>query len=1175
VASSERRLVGEQLEDRCLLANLPAGFIESAAATGLSNATAMEIAPNGDLWVLEQGGAVKRFRPGSTTADVVGDLSNLGLSSVGERGVLGIAFDPQYATNKHVYLYYTSPSPVTHNRISQFTVNDSDATDYYFAGANSQEADAGSSGAPTAQIIFDLDPLSGLTNHNGGAIHFGPDGKLYVAVGDNANGANSQSLATDLGKMLRINSDGTIPADNPFFGVTTGNNQAIWALGLRNPYTFAFQPWTGRVFINDVGQNTWEEIDEGLAGANYGWPATEGNQGTPPSAPGTYRGPLYTYQHGGMPLQGFAITGGAFYNPEVQQFPAAYTGKYFFADYVNDWIDLLDVGTGTATQFATSVPGPVDLRVTSDGSLYYLARNAHSVYRVAVSPVWAGYAGNAQHTAVSTVASQTLETINWQTPVDLAPQYSGTELFIHYGSPVVTAANTVIVPVKIGTDGGFEVEAIDGGTGIVKWTQKSDYVLPPHNWTPSYGPTLTPANRLYFAGAGGTVYYVDSPDASGTKTVGQLAFYGLANYTGNKAALDGSVFINTPITSDRAGNIYFGFEVTGPNPANLQSGIARIAADGTGTWISAAAAAGDANITKVAMNAAPALSNDGQKVYVAVSNGDFGYGYLLALDSNTLQRIGASGQQVRLRDPDGSDGVIADDGTASPTVGPDGDVYFGVLENPLSYNHYRGWLLHFSGDLSQRKTPGAFGWDDTASVVPASMVPGYHGTSSYLLMTKYNNYAGGAGDGVNKIAILDPQGTMSYSAGGQNVTVMSEVLTIAGVTPDPEFGGSAVREWCINTAAVDPQTDSVLVNNEDGKLYRWDLGTNTFTEQITLTSGIGEAYTPTVIGADGKVYAINNATLFAVGLDHAPVAIPLSEELDEDSGAYIQLAGTDAENSPLTFTIVSGPAHGSLSGDMPLLLYKPAPDYFGSDSFTYKANDGQLDSAPVTVSLTIDSFNDSPSFQVGADQVTTDESGPQVITAWATGISPGPANESDQTVQFVPQNNSNPAIFSVQPSVDPTGTLTFTPKPNAKGTAEILILLADSGGGTSPARSFLITVDKPHPLHNTAHPLNVLGCVDPLESGPPCIYPTASDVIAVINYINARGSGPIVPTVKAPPYPDVTADNNVAADDVVTIINYINAHPMIGQSEAEAVDSSDDVMLLLAMDVAGTAKRKA
>jgi glucose/arabinose dehydrogenase len=377
-----RRLAFERLEGRAVPASLPSGFTESVVADGLLNATAIEFAPNGDLWVLEQGGAVKRFRPGSTTADVVGNLSTLGLSSAGERGVLGIAFDPQYSTNKQVYLYYTATSPATHNRISRFMVNDSDAADYYFAGTNTGVPDAGTSGTPTQSVVFDLDNLSSATNHNGGAIHFGPDGKLYVAAGENANPANAQSLNNVLGKILRINSDGSIPTDNPFVASTSGKQQAIWALGLRNPYTFAFQPGTGRMFINDVGQDTWEEIDDGLAGSNYGWPNTEGNDGTPPTGPGTYRGPLYTYSHGSGTFQGEAITGGAFYNPTAQQFPAQFAGEYFFADYVNDWIHVLDVTSGNVTEFATGAPGTVDLRVTSDGSLYYLARNIGQVLRV-------------------------------------------------------------------------------------------------------------------------------------------------------------------------------------------------------------------------------------------------------------------------------------------------------------------------------------------------------------------------------------------------------------------------------------------------------------------------------------------------------------------------------------------------------------------------------------------------------------------------------------------------------------------------------------------------------------------------------------------------------------------------------------------------------------------------
>lgn len=479
---------------------------------------------------------------------------------------------------------------------------------------------------------------------------------------------------------------------------------------------------------------------------------------------------------------------------------------------------------------------------------------------------WDGYGHDAQHDAMASAASQPLDRILWQTRVDLNPQYdTNGELDIHYGSPLITRANTVIVPVKTGATNGFAVEALAGATGKTNWTLPTDYLLPPHNWTPSYSPALTPRNRLCFPGGGGTVYYCNTPDATnGPPAVGQLAFYGLANYLADTNAYLTNVFIDTPITSDRYGDIFFGFQVTGPTPLNLQGGIARIDFNGTGTWLAASNAAGDVWINKVAQNCAPALSNDHRTLYFAVDYGDYNSGYLVAVDSRTLTPLA----RTRLLDvayPTNQD-VISDDVTASPTVGPDGDVYYGVMEYPWNSNHQRGWLHHFDSTLTQSKTPGAFGWDATASVVPASAVPSYHGSSSYLLMTKYNNYYEAGGDGINKIAVLDPQDTMTDPITG--ATVMKEILTMAGPTPDPQQTNNfpnAVKEWCINSAVVDPFTRSVLANNEDGRLYRWDLASNTLSETNVLTTGVGEAYTPTVVGVNGVVYAINNAILFAVG----------------------------------------------------------------------------------------------------------------------------------------------------------------------------------------------------------------------------------------------------------------------------------------------------------------------
>ena len=474
-------------------------------------------------------------------------------------------------------------------------------------------------------------------------------------------------------------------------------------------------------------------------------------------------------------------------------------------------------------------------------------------------PAWRGFGGDAQHAANSRIATQDLNRIVWSTPLDQQPQYQPDgSLLAHYGSPVVTSHNTVVLPVKTSAGGSFRVEARYGSNGALLWRVDSDYRLPPHRWVPSYNLALTTANRLYAPASGGRLLVKDDADAA-TSATRFVAFYGGATYSADAANYDATVFINTPLTVDAAGNVYFGFVVTGSNAAALQSGFARVAPDGSGRWVSATAASGDPSITKPAMNSAPALSLDGTVLYVAVNNAGE-RGALLALDSTTLARR----SRVTLLDPgSGSAARVSDDSTASPTVGPDGDVYFGVLEAAFGTHNGRGWLLHFDAALTTTFTPGGFGWDDTASVVPAALVGGYTGSSNYLLMVKYNNYAGiGTGTGANRLAVLDPRAGQTDAISG--LPIMREVITILGPTFESGTSGP-VKEWCINTAAVDPYTRSVLVNSEDGVLYRWSLATNTLSQRIRLSNGLGESYTPTAIGADGAVYAVSNALVCAVG----------------------------------------------------------------------------------------------------------------------------------------------------------------------------------------------------------------------------------------------------------------------------------------------------------------------
>ena len=340
---------------------LPRGFTKNEAwITGLSRATAFAQAPDGRLFVAEQGGSIRVVKNGALQAAPFAQVS---VDATGNRGLLGVALHPGFAANGWVYVYYTSPQGGAHNRLSRFVASPAN----------------GDVSTGTETVLLDLPPLSTDPFHNGGAVDFGPDGKLYVAVGDNETRELAQDVNTPWGKMLRFNEDGTIPGDNPFC-VAPELKCAVWALGLRNPFTFAFDPASGRLHINDVGESTWEEINLGAPGANYGWPLSEG-----PDRVDGFAAPLFTMRHsdsspagsgpGGF-ITGFVVIGGAFY-PRGGPFPAEYHSHYFFADYLTSALYRLDMANGNAGySFARLVDRPVDMFVGQDGALFVLTRGA-------------------------------------------------------------------------------------------------------------------------------------------------------------------------------------------------------------------------------------------------------------------------------------------------------------------------------------------------------------------------------------------------------------------------------------------------------------------------------------------------------------------------------------------------------------------------------------------------------------------------------------------------------------------------------------------------------------------------------------------------------------------------------------------------------------------------------
>jgi glucose/arabinose dehydrogenase len=355
-------------------ATLLPGFAETMVVGGLPKTTMdMEFAPDGRLFIATKAGEVRVVKRDATLAKFYDISAKVGTQ--GERGLQALAFDPNFATNHHLYLHYTRRVRATdpaHNRIMRVT-------------ADGNKAVAGS-----GRLIFRLSEQEQENDwHQGGAIDFGQDGKLYVAAGDNHTPGNAQSLRNLHGKMLRINKNGTIPRDNPFYAKASGNNRAIWALGLRNPFKFAVEPGTGTIFINDVGQAAREEINLGVSGANYGWPEREGVANDP-----RYADPVFAYPHDDAGTldpntTGCAITGGTFYNPKTVQFPSRYEGLYLFADLCNGWIREYDPDSGETDPFATGLSpetglqGVVDLEVSKSGELYYLKRgDTSSVHKV-------------------------------------------------------------------------------------------------------------------------------------------------------------------------------------------------------------------------------------------------------------------------------------------------------------------------------------------------------------------------------------------------------------------------------------------------------------------------------------------------------------------------------------------------------------------------------------------------------------------------------------------------------------------------------------------------------------------------------------------------------------------------------------------------------------------------
>jgi len=343
-------------------------------ASGLSSPLYLTT-PAGDprLFIVEQEGRIRIVKNGQLPATPFLDITG-SVGAGGERGLLSVAFHPSYATNGYFYVDYTDNNGDT--RIERYTV-----------GPNPDIADV----ASAKLILFIAQPYS---NHNGGLVTFGPDGMLYIGMGDGGSGGDPQNRAQNpdslLGKLLRIDVDHgdpyAIPAGNPF--ATSGGAPEIWALGLRNPWRFAFDRAAGLLYIADVGQDLWEEVSvapAGQGGLNYGWRIMEGLHCFNPtscSSTGLVQ-PVVEYSH----ANGCSITGGFVYRGTRAP---SLVGQYFYSDYCSGWMRSFSYANGAVTgqtswSLNVSLGNVLSFGEDSAGELYVLSAGG-GVYRIAPAP---------------------------------------------------------------------------------------------------------------------------------------------------------------------------------------------------------------------------------------------------------------------------------------------------------------------------------------------------------------------------------------------------------------------------------------------------------------------------------------------------------------------------------------------------------------------------------------------------------------------------------------------------------------------------------------------------------------------------------------------------------------------------------------------------------------------
>jgi glucose/arabinose dehydrogenase len=949
------------------LAAPPANFTSETLLTNLNEPTAVSFLPDGRMLVLERYGRVHLAEAGASTVNPTAfiDLTTNTNTDQGERGLTGIAVDPQFATNGYVYFFYTSNSPLR-DRVSRFTVTGNIAS------------------PATEQVIWQDDVVAPFWHH-GGTIGFGSDGMLYISTGDGFDRANeSQLLSSYRGKILRINSNGTIPTDNPFYDGAGTNKDEVWALGLRNPFRFQFDSQTGSMYIGDVGGNdasqSDEEINGGASARNFGWPICEGqNQSpgggacTPPSSPGTYTSPFHTYPHGGSDA---SVTGGFVYRGG--NFPAPYKDSYFYGDYVRNWVKgiTLDPSTGDKTGEFNFEPatgtnnGPygeiVDIKQGPDGALYY----------VDIGISWEGGANPGTVRRIKYTSSN-------QPPVISQAQAS-----------VTSGANPLTVNF-LGTATDPENNTLTYSWNFGDGSALSTEQNPTHIYTTNgqFTARLTVSDGTNQTLSDPISIIVGTPPVITNLTVtspsdqpgGEITFRAgdIINYSGSATDADGT--LTSQNYEWRITLIHLSHTHPEAGPINATSGNFNIPSSGHDIndeiqfqFILKVTDADGLSVEQ-AVNILPetvdlllqsnpsglTINVDGlNRTTPSILNTVVNFQH--ALSATTPQTLSGTTYNFSTWSDNGSQThtITAPQNTETYTAN-----FQAVSSGPTP-------LLGYALDETSGTTAtSAFGTNNLSLANgPVWSTQGrYNGALSF---DGSNDRATGSSVTIpGTFTVMgwifnptnSPYETVLTIGSNRDMYVNNGVLGFYDGTNDRSFGSAmSTNAWHhVSIVSTGTQQLAYVDGVQAGSPVNTTLGS--YSGNVQLGAWInGGSYFDFLSGRldDVRIYnsaltqsEIQSAMNSGIGgqppINQAPTANNQSVSTTINTALPITLTATDPENNMLSYTVLTNPTNGTLSGTAPNLVYTPTNNFTENDSFTFRANDGQANSNTATISITV------------------------------------------------------------------------------------------------------------------------------------------------------------------------------------------------------------------------------